>query len=55
MIGPITEDALVTAAAYALEYPSLSIAGINIEPNADVSATADPLNPANNILATILT
>ena len=49
MIGPITELAAVIAAANFFEYPCFSIAGINIEPIAEVSATAEPESPANNI------
>ena len=49
MIGPITELAAVIAAANFLEYPCFSMAGINIEPRAEVSATAEPDNPANNM------
>ena len=39
----------VIAAANFLEYPCFSMAGINIEPRAEVSATAEPDNPANNM------
>ena len=49
IIGPITELAAVIAAANFLVYPCFSIAGINIDPIAEVSATAEPDSPANNI------
>ena len=55
MIGPIMELALVTAAENRSEYPSFFMAGKNIAPNAEVSATADPLSPAKIILDRILT
>ena len=47
MMGPMIEDAAVTAAANRRVYPSRSMAGIRIEPRAEVSATAEPLKPAN--------
>ena len=47
MMGPMIEDAAVTAAANRRVYPSFSMAGIRIEPSAEVSATAEPLKPAN--------
>ena len=55
MIGPITELAAVIAAANFLEYPCFSIAGINIDPIAEVSATADPERPAKSIDERIFT
>ncbi|MPM90736.1 hypothetical protein SDC9_137858 [bioreactor metagenome] len=54
MMGPMTEDATVTAAAYSGVYPSFSIAGIRIEPRAAVSATPLPVIPAKKTLATML-
>ena len=55
VIGPITELAAVIAAGNFFVYPCFSIAGINIDPIADVSATAEPDNPANNIEVNTLT
>ena len=55
MIGPITELAAVIAAENFLVYPCFSIAGINIEPIAEVSATADPDKPAKSIEVKTLT
>ena len=55
MMGPITDDAAVTAAAKRRVYPFFSIAGMSIEPSAEVSATADPLRPANSMLERMLT
>ncbi|MBA7549415.1 hypothetical protein ES705_41896 [subsurface metagenome] len=55
MIGPMHDEAAVTAALYLAEYPSSPIAGIIIEPIAAVSATAAPVIPAKNILVSILT
>ena len=49
------EDAPVTAAANPLSNPSFSIPGIKIVPREAVSATAEPVRPANKILATIFT
>ena len=43
------------AAANLFEYPCFSIAGINIEPIADVSATAEPERPAKRIDERIFT
>ena len=55
IIGPITELAAVIAAANFFVYPCFSMAGINIDPIAEVSATADPDRPANNIEVKMLT
>ena len=55
IIGPITDDAAVTAAENRFVYPFFSIAGMSIEPIAEVSATAEPLKPANNILDRMFT
>jgi hypothetical protein len=55
MIGEITEEAAVTAVLNSRSYPSFSIAGMNIEPNAAVSAIADPEIPPNMMDVTILT
>ena len=55
MIGPMTDDAAVTAAAKRRVYPFFSIAGMSMEPSAEVSATADPLRPANSMLERMLT
>ena len=55
MIGPMTELAAVMAAENRREYPCFSIAGINIEPMAEVSATADPDRPANSMDDSTLT
>ena len=55
MIGPITEETAVIAAENRVEYPFFSIAGINMEPIADVSATAEPERPANRMLERMLT
>ena len=49
MIGPMTELAAVIAAAKRRVYPCFSIAGISMEPSAEVSATAEPESPAKRI------
>ena len=54
-MGPITELAAVIAAANFFVYPSYSIAGISIYQIAEVSATAEPDKPANNIEVSTLT
>ena len=55
MMGPITDDAAVIAAENFLVYPFFTIAGINIEPIAEVSATAEPDRPAKSIELRIFT
>ena len=54
-MGPITDDAAVSAAEKSLGYPHFSISGINTLPIAEVSATAEPDNPAKMTEAQILT
>ena len=54
MIGPIVDEAAVTAAEKSASYPSSTIALISIGPTPALSATADPLIPEKIILATTL-
>ena len=54
IIGPIMEEAAVTATENSLSYPSFSMAGKSIPPIAAVSATAEPDIVAKNTEATML-
>ena len=51
IVGPMIEDAAVTAALKSLSYPSSSMAGISMVPMAAVSDTAAPVIPEKKILA----
>ena len=53
IVGPMIEDAAVTAAAKGLSYPSSTIAGMSIDPIAAVSLTAAPVIPAKKTDARI--
>ena len=53
-IGPITEEAAVTAPEKSSRYPFLVIASISMVPRPPASAAALPDMPAKMILATIL-
>ena len=55
MIGPMVEDAAVTAAEKSTSYPASRIALISILPSPPASATADPDMPAKIMLAMTLT
>ena len=55
MMGPMVEDAAVMAAEKSSSYPSSAMAGMRTDPMAEVSATAAPVTPAKNMLATTLT
>ena len=50
----MTDDEAVTAALYSGLYPSSTMAGIKMEPMADVSATPAPVRPAKKMEATTL-
>ena len=54
IIGPIVEEAAVTAAEKSVSNPCSSIALISIVPRPAASATADPLIPAKTTLASTL-
>ena len=51
MMGPMVEDAAVTAAEKSVSKPSFSIALISMVPSPAASATAEPLIPAKTMLA----
>ena len=53
-IGPMIDEATVSEAAKALEYPSFGIALMKIRPSEAISAMAVPEIPANRTEATIL-
>ena len=55
MIGPMTEEAAVTAAAYRLLYPCSRMAGTSVLDSAAASATAEPLTPAKKMEVIIFT
>ena len=55
MIGPMTLEVCVMAAANPREKPARSIAGMRTEPTAAVSATAEPEMPEKKIEETTFT
>jgi len=55
IIGPMVEEAAVTAAANSGGYPSFFIASISIAPNPAASAVAAPVIPAKMMLASTFT
>ena len=55
MMGPITDEEAVTATEKSGSYPSSIMAGISMPPMEEVSATAEPVIPPKNILASMLT
>lgn len=55
MIMPMVEDATVIPAEASGGYPSFSMAGIRMEPRAEVSATEEPEIPPKIMEATMFT
>ena len=53
-MGPMTEDAAVTAPEKSSSYPFLVMASISMAPRPPASATAEPDMPAKIMLATTL-